>query len=87
MERRKKRAEGRREKLTLYQSFFEIEMTLSERFQGLTPFGIRREKAGEVFKLIRRLGESIQRDKEINGEIVEYHGRKVLKRKASDAWF
>ena len=64
-----------------------MELVLSERFPSMTPITIRKEKNGEVFKLIKRLGEHIQRDKEINGEIVEYHGRRVLKKKAGDNWF
>ena len=53
----------------------------------MTPCVIRKEKAGEVFTFMRRYSGHIRRDKEINGEVVEFNGRKVLKRKAKDDWF
>lgn len=56
-----------------------MELNISERFPGLNPFKIRREKAKEVFLLIRRLNNS---NKKQNKE-------KITKRRkpAGDNWF
>lgn len=83
----KKRESGRRSPLTIYETFFEIEMTLCERFPALTPFSIRRIQAREIFTFMERFGRYIERDREENGQIVNINGRQVLKRKASDDWF
>lgn len=60
---------------------------MSERFPGITPLNIRRERAREVFLLIRRLSKHNRTDKETGGE-VEYRGnKKIIKVKAPDTWF
>lgn len=53
----------------------------------MTPLSIRRERAKEVFLLIRRLSKRNEKDKEENGERVMIGGREVIKVKAPDTWF
>lgn len=43
--------------MSLYQLLFDLQMNLCERFPNLTPFKIRRERAYDVFLLVRRLNE------------------------------
>lgn len=66
---------------------FEIELIIADRFPGMTPLQIRRERSGEVFLFLKRFGQYIKRDKEKNGEIIEKDGKRVLRRKAGDNWF
>lgn len=67
--------------MSLYEMFFEMELGLCERFPSLTPFQIRREKAKEVFLLIKRLKQSNINKKETNGK------PNVIRRRAGDDWF
>lgn len=56
-----------------------MELTISERFPGLNPISIRREKAKEVFLLIRRLK---------NDNKIQRQQKKSKRRKpAGDNWF
>lgn len=66
--------------LSLYELFFEIELTMTERFPALTPLSIRREKAREVFLLTRRLQRYNEYKKQTNG-------KKIIRKPASDDWF
>lgn len=59
--------------LTLYQSYFDFELQLCKLFPALSPFSIRRERAREVFLLMRRLNETTR--------------PKKVKRPANDNWF
>ena len=68
--------------LTYYELFFEMEISLCERFPGLTPFRIRQEKAREVFLLIRRL----HRYNELSSARKVGKNR-VIRRPAGDNWF
>ena len=43
--------------MTVYQSFFSIQLSLCKLFPALTPFLIRREKAVDVFQLVKRIQE------------------------------
>lgn len=54
-----------------------MEMVISERFPCLSPFDIRKQKAYEVFLLIRRLNEY-----SVNKTMP-----KKTRRKAGDDWF
>lgn len=56
-----------------------MELNLCERFPALTPFSIRKEKAGEVFLLVRRLKEYNK-----NTNISKSN---IIRRKAGDDWF
>lgn len=65
--------------LSLYEIFFEIELNISESFPGLNPFKIRREKAKEVFLLIRRLNNYNHKSKKKK--------KMKIRKPASDSWF
>lgn len=54
-----------------------MEMVISERFPCLSPFEIRKQKAYEVFLLIRRL----------NDYTTNKNKPKKLRRQAGDDWF
>jgi len=52
-----------------------------ERFPALSPFDIRRERASEVFRLVRRIKKSNSyREKESTH-------KRVIRRPAGDDWF
>ena len=60
-------------------------MSLCDRFTGLTPLKLRREKAKEVFLLINRYNKySIKEEKDNNKS---NNNEKVIRRKAGDNWF
>lgn len=61
-----------------------MEVNLSERFGGMTPFSIRREKAKEVFLLIRRMVVYNEK-KQANTDPLT--GTHVIRRPAGDTWF
>lgn len=65
---------------TLYESLFDVQVVLCERFRGLSPFEIRRERAGEVFNLLVRL----KRHNEMKNQKSESN---VIRKKAGDDWF
>lgn len=55
-----------------------MEVNLCERFSGVTPFSIRREKAREVFILLKRFNRYARKKK----------GKKtIIRRPAGDNWF
>ena len=64
---------------------------LCQRYTSLTPFQVRREKAGEVFLLIRRINEKNARVKGIRSDDTTYvdsQGRTHIRRKAlNDDWW
>lgn len=68
--------------LTIYQAFFEITETLCRRYPALTPFIVRRERAKEVFLLIRRVNTH---PKTKEGRKVDRKGRILVP--AGDDWF
>jgi len=70
-----------RDNTPIYETLFEMEMNLSERFQSFTPISLRREKAREVFLLLARLGKYSRRK-----EREEKRGR-IVKIPAGDKWF
>lgn len=58
-----------------------MEISICERFPSMSPFDVRRERAGEVFLLIRRLNN-------YNGYKDKKNDRRnVIRRPASDNWF
>ena len=61
-----------------------MEVNLSERFAGMTPFNIRREKAREVFLLIRRMAVYNEKKQKNTDPIT---GARVIRRPAGDTWF
>lgn len=70
----------------MYEIFFEMTMNLCKWFPSLSPFGIRREKAVEVLKLISRLGDRGRR--ETKDQDIRTEGDKtIIRRPAPDTWF
>lgn len=65
--------------MSLYQLFFEIELNICELFPCLSPFDVRKQKATEVFLLLRRINTSSKTNK----------GKKKsrIRRPAGDNWF
>ena len=61
--------------------FFEMELSIVERFPSLTPFAIRKERAAEVFLLVRRLNNHTNKRNE------QANKKKVIRRPAGDDWF
>lgn len=61
--------------MSIYEIFFDLTLNICDRFPSLSPFDVRREKAREVFLLIKRMGTAQKRD------------RKVIRKKADDSWF
>lgn len=61
--------------------FFEIELSISERFPSLSPFDVRKQRASEVFLLVRRLNNRTTKQNAQAGK------KKVIRRKAGDDWF
>lgn len=58
-----------------------MEVSISEQFPGLSPFTIRREKATEVFLLMRRLSNYNQYQAINSGK------KNIIRRPAGDDWF
>lgn len=59
-----------------------MEISICERFPGLSPFNVRQEKAAEVFLLMRRLNNY---NKKQNKSVK--NGKTVIRKKAGDDWF
>jgi hypothetical protein len=70
--------------LTLYELFFEMEVSICERFPSLSPFDVRRERASEVFLLMRRMQKYNKSQDKTNPKNT---GKQVIRRPAKDDWF
>ena len=77
--------------VSLYETFFELEDNLCQRYSSLNPFIVRREKVGEVFLLVLRINRMKQREKGIQkGDQVwiDKKGDTHIRRKAqNDDWY
>ena len=71
----------------MYEIFFELEVNLCDRFPGLTPFSVRKERASEVFLLTRRLNGLQERQSKDADKNISHKGKTVIRRPASDTWF
>lgn len=60
-------------------------MNMCKTFPSLTPFTLRKEKAVEVFELIRRLNRYIEYEKE--EKVTTQTESNVIVRPAGDNWF
>lgn len=79
----------------IYEALFSLEVALCDRFSGLTPLSLRKERSREVFLLIKRYanyGEkqsnenATSNDKKIGvGEII-IGGKKYKTKQATD-WY
>lgn len=65
----------------IYEILFSMEVKLCECFTGLTPLNLRREKAREVFLLIKRYNIYAA------NEMKKKNKKKVIRRQAGDDWF
>lgn len=75
----------------MYEIFFDMADNLCQRYQGLSPFEVRREKVGEVFLLVRRINEKNNREKGIKREdqaTTDAKGNINIRRRAQkDDWY
>lgn len=69
------------EPLSLYQTFFDITVSLCERFHSLDPIRLRFYPACEVIRLMNRTVEYNQRNKK------EKKKPKRIRKPAGDNWF
>lgn len=76
---------------SLYEIFFEIEDDLCTRYHGLTPFQVRREKAGEVFLLVKRVNRRYNREHgyKLHDQVwIDKRGNTHIRRPAqNDNWY
>lgn len=68
------------ERVTLYEIFFDVTVSLCERFHGLDPIKLRQYPAHEVIVLMRRTVRYSKNQKK------EKKPRKIMK-PAPDTWF
>ena len=60
---------------------FDLTNTLCKAYPALTPFAVRRERAREVFLLVRRMNSKPRK----KGEEIDAQGR--IRKPAGDNWF
>ena len=66
---------------------FDISETLCERYHGMTPFMVRKERCGEVFKVLFAILEKNRREKGIRKTDTIYtdtQGRTHIRRESTD---
>ncbi len=77
--------------ISLYETFFDLEDNLCQRYTALTPFSVRKEKIGEVLLLVTRINRKNLREKGIQHTDkvwTDKHGNVHIRRKAqNDNWF
>ncbi len=77
--------------ITLYETFFDLEDNLCERYTALTPFIVRREKCGEVFLLVNRINRTALRKKGVrrgDKTFTDSKGNIHIRREAkNDDWY
>lgn len=77
--------------VSLYELFFELEDNLCQRYSGLTPFDVRREKVSEVFLLVKRINARKRREKGIQAHDkvwIDNKGNEHIRREAkNDDWY
>lgn len=70
--------------LTLYQSLFDMTQTLCKVYPAISPLSIRKERAKEVFLLIRRINTHPR----TNDGVKANEGKaEIVRRPAGDKWF
>ena len=71
--------------------FFDLEDNLCQRYTGLSPFQVRREKVGEVFLLVNRINRKNMKEKGVrhNDKVWQDHkGNIHIRREAkNDNWY
>lgn len=68
----------------MYEAFFDITVTLCERFPDLNPIKVRKYPAHEVFLLIKRLSKYNAKQKTKSNTV---NNSGVIRKKAGDDWF
>lgn len=76
---------------SLYNLFFDLEDSLCQKYTALTPFIVRREKFGEVVKLLQRINEKNRRNQgtESTDQVwTDKRGNVHIRREAkNDNWY
>lgn len=76
---------------SLYDLFFELEENLCKRYPALTPFVVRREKFGEVVKLLNRINAHNRKEtgaKNTDAVWKDSKGNTHIRRQAkNDNWY
>jgi hypothetical protein len=67
----------------LYDEFFEITVTLCNRFTGFDPVKVRQYPAQEIFLLLKRLVKYDER----HAKHKRSSGNGVIRKQAGDDWF
>lgn len=62
---------------------FELEIGMSERFAGITPLSLRKERANHVFVMISQFNKYSSKEKKKK----DSGGKEVIRRRAPDTWF
>ena len=62
---------------------FQMEMSLCEQFPAFTPLTLRKEKARDVFVLIRRFTKYAKKKTKNTTK----DGKRIIRRPASDTWW
>lgn len=77
--------------MSLYETFFDLEDNLCERYTALTPFVVRREKCGEVFLLVNRINRKALRKKGVRSNDKVFKDAKgdvhIRRQATSDDWW
>ena len=77
--------------MTLFELFFDLDEMLCAKYNGLTPFQLRREKIGEVALLVRRINAKAFREKgyKPNDSVIKKpNGDVIIRRRATnDDWY
>ena len=71
----------------IYETLFDMQMSLCKIFPSMTPLTLRREKAREVFLLISRYNKYCLKNNNENKTNTTNDGVRVIRRKAGDNWF
>lgn len=61
-------------------------IAICDRFPSLSPFDVRREKAAEVFLMVRRLNNHTDKEQKRQPK-VNKDGKQIIRKKAGDDWF
>lgn len=62
---------------------FDMQVTLCDRFQALTPLILRRERAIDVFRLVAKYNKYAKKKNKSKSN----GGQRIIRRPASDTWF
>ena len=76
---------------SLYETFFDLEDNLCQKYVSLDPFQVRREKVGEVFLLVNRINRKNMREKGVRSKDRVWKDRKgnvhIRREAKADNWY